>query len=64
MERKLKALFEFQRFEKNAHLDKLISETENRYARKLSDDELTMVNAAGELPNSLDPNNSGNFGNN
>ena len=49
MEKKLKALFEYQRFEENARLAKLISETENDYADELSDDALGLVNAAGEL---------------
>lgn len=49
MERKLKTLFDYQKFEKNPRLEKLISETENRYAKELSDDELTFVNAAGDF---------------
>ena len=48
MEKKLKALFDYQRFEKNERLEKLIRETENRYAGELSDDDLSLVNAAGE----------------
>lgn len=52
MEKKLKALFEFQRFENDPKLKSLIEETENRYQRELSDDDLWMVNAAGvpDLP--------------
>ena len=49
MERKLKAIFDYQKFEKNPRLEKLISETENRYARELSDDDLFFVNAAGDF---------------
>lgn len=49
MENKLKALFDYQRFEKNEKLERLIRETETRYAAKLSDDALSLVNAAGEL---------------
>lgn len=49
MERKLKSLFDYQKFEKNSRLEKLISETENRYARELSDDDLSFVNAAGDF---------------
>lgn len=49
MEKKLKVLFDYQHFERNAHLAKLISETESQYARELSDEDLTLVNAAGEL---------------
>ena len=48
MEKKLKKLFDYQRFERNERLEKLISETESRYAKNLSDDDLSFVNAAGE----------------
>ncbi|MBQ0037200.1 MAG: hypothetical protein KBS74_00850 [Clostridiales bacterium] len=48
MENKLKKLFDYQRFEKNEKLEKLIQETEIRYAVELSDDDLSLVNAAGE----------------
>ena len=48
MERKLKNLFDYQKFEKNDHLDRLIQETMNRYEKyELSDDDLEFVNAAG-----------------
>ena len=47
----LEKLFDFQKFENNSRLAKLISETESRYAKVLSDDELDMVNAAGDIPN-------------
>lgn len=47
MEKKLKALFDYQRFEKNERLGKIIKETESRYERELSDDDLSLVNAAG-----------------
>lgn len=46
----LEKLFDFQKFENNSRLAKLISETESRYAKALSDDELDMVNAAGDFP--------------
>ena len=49
MEKKLKKLFDFQRFEQNERLEKLIRETESRYAKELSDDDLSLVNAAGEI---------------
>ncbi len=49
MENKLRKLFDYQRFEGNGRLERLISETENRYANTLSDDDLTFVNAAGDL---------------
>lgn len=54
MEKKLKSLFEFQRFENNLRLKSLIEETEKRAAQALSDDDLWMVNAAGapDLPES------------
>lgn len=47
MEKKLKSLFEYQKFENNPRLAKLIAETEARYADALSDDDLSFVNAAG-----------------
>lgn len=46
----LKKQFDYQRFEKNEKLEKLIQETESRYAKELSDDDLFLVNAAGEIP--------------
>lgn len=49
MEKKLKSLFEYQRFENNPRLAKLIAETEARYADALSDDDLFYVNAAGTM---------------
>lgn len=48
MEKKIKKLFDYQRFEKNEKLEKLIRDTENRYATELSDDDLSFVSAAGE----------------
>ena len=48
MEKKLKSLFEYQRFEKNEKLEKLISQTESRFERELSEDDLFLVNAAGD----------------
>ena len=47
MEKKLNKLFDYQRFEKNEKLEKLIRETESRYANALSEDELSLVSAAG-----------------
>ena len=44
----MKALFDYQRFEKNAGLAKLILQTESRYDRELSDEDLSLVNAAGD----------------
>lgn len=48
MEKKLRALFDFQRFEGNAELQKAIDSVHSRYAScELSLDELDMVSAAG-----------------
>ncbi len=55
MEKKLKRLFDYQRFEKNERLEKLIHETESRYAKELSDDDLSLVNAAGETEIGTNP---------
>lgn len=49
MEQKLKALFDYQHFENNTRLARLIGETEGRCERALSDDELGQVSAAGEF---------------
>lgn len=49
MENKMKKLFEYQRFENNARLAKLINETESRYATALDDDDLDIVAAAGVI---------------
>lgn len=48
MEKKLKMLFDYQRFEENSALAALIRETESRAVRELTDDELSMVYAAGD----------------
>ena len=53
MEKKLKKLFDYQRFEKNERLEKIIKETESRYGGELSDDDLSLVNAAGETGGSI-----------
>ena len=49
MDKKLKMLFDYQRFEKNQRLEELIRETESRYAKELSEEELSLVSAAGEI---------------
>lgn len=49
MEKKLKKLFDYQRFEKNQRLEELIRETESRYAKELSEEDLSLVSAAGEI---------------
>ena len=46
MEKKLKALFEFQRFQNNAALAELIAETEGRDGRRLTEEDLSFVHAA------------------
>ena len=46
--KKLTALFDFQRFERNKKLQALIEDTENRCMNALSDDDLEWVSAAGE----------------
>ena len=48
MENMMKRLFDYQRFENNPRIAKMIGEAENRFAQALSDDELAFVNAAGE----------------
>lgn len=50
MEKKLHSLFEFQRFADNDRIAKMINETNSRYAAELSDDDIALVNAAGDLP--------------
>lgn len=48
IEKKLKSLFEFQKFEKNSRMEKIISETESRYASELSDNDVANIAAAGD----------------
>ena len=49
MERKLKKLFDFQKYESNADLQSVIDSVRARYSvRELSMDEMSWVNAAGE----------------
>ena len=45
MEKKLKSLFQYQKFEQNERLAALIAESEKNVA--LTDDDLSQVNAAG-----------------
>ncbi len=47
IEQKLRYLFDFQKFAGNKKLHDLIQDTETRYSRSLSEDELSYVNAAG-----------------
>ena len=47
MEKKLKSMMDFQKFENDPRLAKLIAETENRWSgRAIEDDDLDMVFAA------------------
>lgn len=48
MKKMLYDLFDFQKFSGNERLAKLIADTEKRYGKTLSDDELEGLNAAGE----------------
>ena len=57
IEKKLKKLFDFQKFENNKKLEKLINETESS-GTLLSDDDLFFVSAAGD-PNKNDHANGG-----
>ena len=52
MEKKLSRLFDYQKYENNPRLDKLIKGVEERYPMEiqaLSDDELGNLNAAGTV---------------
>lgn len=57
MEKKLSRLFDFQKFENNPRLSALIQETETRYMRELTDEELYMVTAAGDPGTEMGSNN-------
>lgn len=48
MEKILEKLFDYQHFENNEKLEKLIRKTSDRYTAQLSEDELSLVNAAGD----------------
>lgn len=48
MENFLKGMFDFQRFQPNPRLNSLIEETRSRCGI-LSDDDLELVNAAGDI---------------
>ena len=51
IEQKSKDLFDMQSFVRNARIEKLAEETENRYGAELPDDMLDFVSAAGETDN-------------
>ena len=48
MERKLSQLFDRQRFQQSERLASIISGVERRYAKVMSDNDLELVNAAGD----------------
>ncbi|MBQ8506687.1 MAG: hypothetical protein IJ466_04575 [Clostridia bacterium] len=48
MEKFLKDMFDFHRYQPNTKLSRLIEETRDRYGA-VSDDELELVNAAGDI---------------
>lgn len=50
MEGKLRGLFEYQRFQGNHELSILIADTQARYPAALSDEDISMVSAAGGEP--------------
>lgn len=47
MEKKLNSLFDFQRFQQNPKLKRIIWHAESSYADALDDDSLDLVSAAG-----------------
>ncbi len=53
MENKLSKLFDYQRFENNSKLSKIISDTQSRYGTEVSEDFLDKINAAGVFDNIL-----------
>ncbi len=48
MQNTLKNLFDFQKFQENSHLARVIAESEACYGKALDDDAMLFVNAAGE----------------
>lgn len=62
MDKKLKTLFDYQKFEKNKKLEHLIIETENRYSKELTDDEISIVSAAGEPLSKINKNKDNDYG--
>lgn len=49
MEKIVKKLFDYQHFENNEHLAKIIDDVESLYKNELSDADLEFVNAAGTV---------------
>ena len=56
MEEKLSQLFDYQRFQQHPKLADMLQAAESRYASALSDDELAMVSAAGEMTDQAEKN--------
>lgn len=48
MENKLKKMFDYQLFSGNSRLESMMKDAESRYPEELSDEDLFLVNAAGE----------------
>ena len=51
-EKTLSALFDYQLFENEPSLRKLIDEVENEYGAEISEDDLSLVSATGETESS------------
>lgn len=49
MENILKKIFDYQKFENNENLDRIIKDSKNSHSVKLSDDTLYLLNAAGDI---------------
>ena len=49
IEQKLRLLFDYQNFENNSELLKLKKQTEESFANALDEEDLALVNAAGEF---------------
>lgn len=49
MKKTIKAIFDLEHFEQNEKLEEQIQETESRYCNEISDDDLELVSAAGNL---------------
>ena len=65
MEKKLRRVFDYQKFAPNSRLGAMIAETERRY-QALNDDDLFLVSAAGEtdIMNDFSENKDGQKGRN
>ncbi len=54
LDKKLKALFDYQKFENNERLGAIISKSQDRLSASLEDDELDIVYAAGNIYEQLE----------